>query len=194
MNRLALIAIAALASIASAQGVLERLEGDFTVMARAVNERGAVFLEIDVTPANIKEAVEAGVLEEESRRIAIFTPDEMVRYAMVMDGRVYYYESNWIEFVHNNRAFFSTENLTFEGDTGNYLNAEAIEAARNTPLVRDASTARRPQAPSPRNGCVSNSTSTGSTMTCYTNGRVTFRSVCTVNQVTYAISCRSETY
>lgn len=195
MRKVLTILVACLACSGLADGVLDELVGEFTVTGIAVNASGVKFIELSETPMNVELALREGVYEEDKQRLAIFTPDDMVRSAHVIGDEVVYFEVDWIQFVQNNSVFFRTNEVTFERE-GNYLNEDAFQAARNTKLTRLYAPAlpRKGVSSTPRNGCVSSTNTTGSTMTCYSNGKVTYRSVCTVNPVTYAINCRSDSY
>lgn len=187
------LALAPISGLASAQGLLELLEGSPRVVGRATNATGALFLELDSTPSNVGSALRQGISQEGFEHVAIVTPDDKVRYASVVDGEVFVFTMDWWRFVQLDHREFRMNNLTYE-EMGTYLNPTAIAEAR---AARPAWATGRSQSSSvtiPRNGCLSNTTSTSSTMTCYSNGRVTFRSVCTISRVTFAISCRSDSY
>lgn len=195
MRTLLVMLIVCLASTGLAQGVVERLYGNPAVVGRATNDRGAVFIELATIPLNIMRSLREGLEHEESQRVAIITPDSMVRYGLVLNGNVYTYQVSWLDFVVLNSPNFSMDNMHFE-DEGRYLRADAIADAREgvRPRIgRPGGFVARPPNMS-RNGCDSSTTASRSTMTCYSNGRVTYRSVCTTNPVTYAINCTSDTY
>lgn len=184
MKRPLLVAVTAFVFTASAQGVLDWLESDYNVIGRGVNGEGTVFIELDSAPRGLEEALKEGVFELESQTIVVITPS-LVYYADVSGSGSHTYTRRWVDFIQRNAPGFSTDDIVIEGDGGTYLTYESIEAARQPQLLSPY------RASSPRNGCVSTSSATGSSMTCYSNGRVTYRSNCTVNPVTYAIRCTS---
>lgn len=187
-----------LGSGAFAQGIFDRLDGDFRLLSRATNADGTVFIEIDRTPPNIEEAMREGIHSEAATSYVIITPS-YVHYASTNYGTLYDVR-NWRDFmVRTEGAVFliSMKTLTFEFAYGQRLNPDHIgqqleqyfPGGRASPSNYPARTTSPPW-----NGCVSNTTTTGSTMTCYSEGRRSYRSVCTVNTVTFEISCRSESY
>jgi hypothetical protein len=72
------------------------------------------------------------------------------------------------------------------------LLADLTYFERERYVYRPRSSASSSYSSAPRNGCVSSTTSSGSSMTCYADGRVSYRSSCT--NVGGRISCRSESY
>ena len=74
---------------------------------------------------------------------------------------------------------------------------EGTEKAELLASFRPAAVANRPAASTsrtPSDGCVSSTTLSGSAMTCYYGGRLSFQSNCTIDPYTYAVNCRSQSY
>lgn len=149
--RKAVLTIAALVltGTAAAQGVLDLLAGPYSVVARATNERGSVFVELDGVPANVLEALRAGVRQEPGQAMAIVTPDDTVCYAIVINGTPFVYTTNWIRFVQLNHPAFRTHNLEIEGEEGQYLNDVALLLARQGTPPGSTPEAAAPSDPPP---------------------------------------------
>lgn len=180
-------------------GVLDRLQGEFNVIARATNEAGTVFVEVDRLVGNLEAAIQGGLREEDFQRIAIFTPDGVVHYGERYGNRTFAYSRPWVDFVKYPVPLFSMDALTHDSDSdGDFLSEEAIEMARASSYTRPPPPAAVGRGGRASSGgqvrCESRTTSSTSTMTCYSGGRVTYQLTCTVNPVTYEVNCRSNSY
>lgn len=182
------VALLAMSAVSSAQGVLERLEGNFNVLTTATNDAGTIFVEIDATPSNLEEALRQGIHRELNPAFAIITP-ATVAYVIEIGGEAYVETMPWVPFVFSNMPDFSTDTIRIKDTNGRLLTMDSIDEARN--IGRSSQAALRPP---PRNGCVSSTTGSGSSMTCYRNGLVTYRSICTAQTHGFGFSCRSDSF
>lgn len=186
MRSLMTFVVACLASSGLAQDVLDGIEGNVEILAVGTNSHGALLYEISGVPVNLEEVLRDAVQRNPALSVAVFLQGGVVKFAYVENDEVVYTSRAFRDFIDNSWRFpqFRLDGLDIIG-TGRFLDAEVVAAQ---------SAAGRSAANVPSNGCVSNTTPTGSNMTCYTNGRVTYRSVCSVNPVTHGISCRSDSY
>lgn len=176
-------------SSALAQGVLDQLTGDFKVLAQASNEVGTLFVEVDSAPENVEVALRNGILHENSSQFVLIVSPGRV-YTVNRDFGVLYSERTWTQFVRlaNNSQGLSLQNLNFSGLDGYKLTPEYIEAS----IVRyryGVDALARTNA-LPRNGCLFTASSRESTMSCFQDGRLVYRSACSVNSALNVASCR----
>lgn len=180
-----------LASVSLAQGVLSLLIGEVDVTARAVNERGSVFIELDRTPPNIMLAVREGVVMEDSQRLALITPEGQVHYAVIIGEMLLSYSMPWVEFVKQNSPMFNMDNLVIEG-VGQYLTPSAIADARATPTPLGQGQGPSQSRPMlTYDGCTYTSSPNRYESTCYQGGRRTYGVLCTADPVTHNVICRA---
>lgn len=172
--------------------MLERLDGEFKVVATATNDRGAVFIELDAIPSNVDVALSEGVVQEEGQRVAIITPSGIVYYASVIYDKVYSYQSEWVSFVRARSSNFLMTDLSYDS-YGVFLNPDNIALLLPERVEPDSGVPFYPPSPSeipPLHGCAANTFSTR----CYQDGRLTYGVICTSDPVTGAVTCRSESY
>jgi len=176
-----------LSGMAIAQGVFERIPGEFSIVGQAVNAEGTVFIEIDSVVYGVFGAVKAGMPTDVDSMLVIIAPDK-VHIGQVKKGEVFYRSEWWYDLVQmsKTRPELSLEPLTFTQVSSLRLNPEYIAAA----LARPRPNHTFAGGPS----CTSTTTSSGSTTSCYSGGHLTYRSTCTVSSMTGAITCRSSSY
>lgn len=186
MRSVLTVVVAWLACYCLAQDVLDGLEGDVEIIAVGNNSHGALLYEISGVPINLEEVLREAVQRNPALSVAVFLRGGVVKFAYVDDDEVVYTSRAYRDFIDNSWRFphFRLDGLEIIG-TGRFLDAGAVAAQ---------SVAGRSASGLPTNGCVSSTTSTGSTLSCYSSGRLTYRSVCTVNQRTFAVTCRSDSY
>jgi hypothetical protein len=206
MNRLA-VALAALAfaSCATSQSELATsvaAQLDTAVVEEAVNASGTQFVMLTAIPRalgpdDVEEALKEFMLHHESGSIAIVYPAAAGRpYAHDASfgfrgrgGVVFTSTSSWVRLAQdaqNNDSSlreFSIRDLEYTFGAGRLLDSSAVAVVQQTNRARSA----------PANGCVSSTSASGSRITCYTDGHVTYRSTCTVDS-RGNISCRSDSY
>lgn len=189
--------LAALLSVCFAQDWLDDV-GDFTVLGSATNGEGTLFLEVAELVVGRREQILDAMRTRDLPHVVIIDPN-YVHVGYWMRGEPVYRRYHWILFLENTRLMsgLSLDDLSFTLADGPRLNHQTISAAQGAGQSVQPRTLPRPTytAPaSPRNGCVSNVTSTGSSMRCYTDGRLTYQQVCTLNSRTFDVSCRSDSY
>src|SRR5690554_1026597 len=86
---------------ASAQSILERLEGEFSVLNSAMNIHRTEFVELDANVPNAEEALSEGIVEESFARFVLITP-RYVHYVNSAEGVVSYRRAYWNDFVMQN--------------------------------------------------------------------------------------------
>lgn len=179
--------LVSVAGLAFGQGVLDRLPGAFTLVGQATNDAGTVFIELDTSVNGMFGAVKAGMLEEGVDILVIIAPN-ITHIGRVKDGAAYYESLRWYDLVQLSRRdpVFALHSLTYSQVSDLRLNPEYIAAA----LSRPQTVVTFGGGPS----CASSSTSAGSSFSCYDGGRLTYRSTCTTDSVTGAISCRGTYY
>lgn len=190
MRTLLLVAVAVGASSAIANEVIDTLAAQFPLVASATTGTGALIVEFNESITGIANPLRQALLRFGEQKLAVLANDGMSVVGTVNNGRVKLNYLPWEEFVRNNMQSkeFGLANIEIHGE-GEFLNGTFIAYALAPRNRRNASMATHPA-----NGCVSNTTSSGSTTSCYTNYQLTYRSVCTVNSQTFAVSCRSDYY
>lgn len=190
--------LVALASVCFAQDWLGDV-GDFTVLGSATNGAGTLFVEVAEQVVGRREQILDSMRRHGTHHVVIIDPSYVhVGYWMSSDDPVYR-RYHWIVFVENTRLMsgLSLDDLVFNAASGPKLNPQTVAVALGANSNVQPRTLPRPAyaAPAnPRNGCVSSVTSTGSSVRCYTDGRLTYQQLCTVNSRTFAVTCRSDSY
>jgi hypothetical protein len=186
----------------------ERLEA--VVLEEATNDHGTVFallglLPMTATVASVEETVHDFLASWGGGTVVIVYPrtrnhhmvgtHEATSATMLPSGRVQIRSNEWGAILVDAFASLSGRALTNQGLTFTWGASRFLAAIPDTA----APDYRPPRSPTqlarytPHTSCTSSTTSYGNSMSCYTNGRLTYRSVCTIDS-RYNVTCRSDSY
>lgn len=162
-----------------------------------MNSEGTLFVEISEDVGGLSEIVPRVMREHGTSHMVVIDPRWVHLGYWVRDTPTYN-RYLWTPFwtMAHDWAGMSLADMTYLRSEGARLNPENFTELRSTirARVRSGSMSSGSAAGTPSDGCVSSSSTSGSSMSCYTGGRLTYRVVCSSNPRTFEVNCRSDSY